>query len=295
MFARYLMLFLGVFACSTSAIFIRMSTTNPFVLTAARLVIAGLFLAPVFWREKRRLPGAFTRRHLRRTHLPAAVLAAHLITWTLGARITAVAQSSLIVNLVPIALPFLLYWIARERINRAELAGTALALAGLLTLSARDALTGGGSMAGNALCFVSMVLFALYVALARRNRDFGSVWLYVIPVYGQAALLCLLVSLPWLRGFAFGSAREWSLMVALAAIPTLCGHSLLNAALRGIRGQVVSLINVSQFIFAAVMGYLLFGEAPRALFYAASAIVVAGVAIVVWAAPAESEDPGGGA
>jgi drug/metabolite transporter (DMT)-like permease len=43
------------------------------------------------------------------------------------------------------------------------------------------------------------------------------------------------------------------------------------------------------------MGYLLFGEAPRALFYAASAIVVAGVAIVVWAAPAESEDPGGGA
>ena len=80
-------------------------------------------------------------------------------------------------------------------------------------------------------------------------------------------------------------------MLALAAVPTVCGHSLLNAAIRGIRGQVVSLVNVSQFIFAAVMGYLLFGEAPPVVFYAASAIVVAGLAIVVWATPPEQREP----
>ena len=49
MLVRYLMLILGVFACSTSAVFIRMSATNPFVLTAARLLIASVMLAPVFW------------------------------------------------------------------------------------------------------------------------------------------------------------------------------------------------------------------------------------------------------
>lgn len=286
MLARYLMLLLGVFACSTSAVFIRMSSTNPFVLTATRLVIAMAILLPVFMAELRRAPGAFTRDHLRRTHLPAVVLAAHLITWTLGARITAVALSSLIVNLAPIALPFLLHWIARERVNRAEVAGTLLAIAGLLILSARDALTGSGSTLGNALCFLSMLLFALYVALARRNRDFHSVWLYMVPVYGQAALLCTLVALPWIGTFEVRSGREWSLMIALALVPTICGHSLLNAALRGIRGQVVSLFNVSQFIFAAVMGYLLFGEAPRVVFYVASLVVVVGVGIVVWATPA---------
>jgi drug/metabolite transporter (DMT)-like permease len=46
------------------------------------------------------------------------------------------------------------------------------------------------------MCLVSMLLFALYLALGRRNRDFPSVWLYVIPVYGQAAAVCLLVALP---------------------------------------------------------------------------------------------------
>ncbi|HXQ80765.1 MAG TPA: DMT family transporter [Opitutaceae bacterium] len=291
MFARYLLLFLGVFACSTSAVLIRMSATNPFVLSALRLLIAAGFLAPLFVAEMRRHGAAFTGDHLRRTRLPALVLAVHMISWTLGARITAVAQSSLIVNLVPIALPFLLFWIASERINRAEVAGTVLAVIGLMMLSARDALTAGGSLAGDTVCFVSMLLFALSLALGRRNRDFPSVWLYVIPVYGQAALICLIVALPWIRTFDIGSWREWSIMVGLAAIPTVCGHSLLNAAMRRIRGQIVSLCNSSQFLFAGVMGYLLFGEAPRAIFYLASAIVLAGVAIVVFSTPAESGDP----
>jgi drug/metabolite transporter (DMT)-like permease len=42
-------------------------------------------------------------------------------------------------------------------------------------------------------------------------------------------------------------------------------------------------------VFAGILGYLLFGEVPRALFYAASAIVVAGVAIVVLSMPPEPE------
>jgi drug/metabolite transporter (DMT)-like permease len=291
MFARYMLLFLGVLACSTSAVLIRLSSTDPFVLTALRLLLASLFLAPVLRAELRRHGAAFTRDHLRRTHVPALVLAVHMISWTLGARMTAVAQSTLIVNLVPIALPFFLFWIASERINRAEVAGTALAILGLLLLSARDAAGGGGSLAGDAVCLVSMLLFALYLALGRRNRDFPSVWLYVIPVYGQAAIVCLLVALPWMRSFKAGSVREWAIMAALAAIPTVCGHSLLNAAMRRIRGQIVSLCNSSQFLFAGVTAYLLFGEVPPAMFYAACAIVLAGVALVVLGTPAEPAVP----
>jgi drug/metabolite transporter (DMT)-like permease len=289
MLLRFLLLFLGVFACSTSAIFIRASTTDPFVLTAFRLVLASILLAPVFLAQRRKFPGSFTRDHLRRTHLPAVVLAFHLISWTLGARSTVVAQSTLIVNLVPIAVPFFLYWIVKERITRTEVIGTALAILGLLTLSAKDALNGGGSAVGDAICFGSMLLFALYLALGRRNRDFPSVWLYVIPVYAQASVVCLLVALPRLHTFAVTSGREWSLMLALAVVPTIFGHSLLNAAMRKIRGQIVSLCNVAQFVFASVMGFLLFGEVPRAVFYLAAVIVVAGVVTVVLGTPPEPE------
>jgi drug/metabolite transporter (DMT)-like permease len=287
--ARYLLLFLGVLACSTSAILIRMSSTDPFVLSALRLSLASVFLAPVLLVELKKHGAAFTREHLRRTRVPAVVLALHLISWSFGARMTAVAQSSLIVNLVPIALPFFLFALVGERLNMSEVAGTLLAIIGLVALSIRDALSGGGSPAGNAVCFGSMLLFALYLALGRRNRDFPSVWLYVIPVYGQAALICIVAALPRLHTFGTGSAREWAIMVGLAAIPTVCGHSLLNAAMRRIRGQIVSLCNTSQFIYAGLMGYLIFGEVPHAVFYATSAVVVAGVAIVVFATPPEPE------
>jgi drug/metabolite transporter (DMT)-like permease len=288
--ARYSLLFLGVFACSTSAILIRLSSTDPLVLSAMRLLLAFIFLSPVLYLELRRHGAAFTRDHLRRTRIPSLVLALHLISWTLGARMAAVAQATLIVNLVPIALPFFLYALAGERLNGAEIAGTLLAILGLVGLSVRDALSGGGSVAGNVVCFVSMLLFALYLALGRRNRDFPSVWLYVIPVYGQAALICLLAALPRLGTFSIGSAREWGLIAGLAAIPTVCGHSLLNSAMRRVRGQIVSLCNLSQFIFAGFMGFLVFHEAPRAVFYVTSAVVVAGVAIVVLATPPEPGD-----
>jgi drug/metabolite transporter (DMT)-like permease len=123
MFLRYLLLFLGVLACSTSAVFIRASSTDPLVLSACRLVIAFVLLTPLLLVQLRRHRGAFTAAHLRRTRVPSLVLACHLITWTLGARMTAIAQATLIVNLVPIALPFFLLLARPGADQPAEVAG----------------------------------------------------------------------------------------------------------------------------------------------------------------------------
>ena len=131
-----------------------------------------------------------------------------------------------------------------------------------------------------------MLLVAWYLALGRRNRDFPSLWLYVVPVYALAGGICLLAALPWLHTFALGSAREWALMAGMACIPTIIGHSLLNQAMRHFRGQIVSLANVGQFVFAGILAWFLFSESPSITFYFASLLVVAGIALVVFAAPA---------
>ena len=146
---RYLLLFLGVGACFRLRGVHRMSATDPLVLTALRLVFASFMLAPVLLMELRATAAPSRGRTCARARPRARARA--LILWTLGARMTAVAQATLIVNLVPIALPFFLLWLARERINAAEVAGTALAIVGLATLSARDAVAGGGSAAGDAV------------------------------------------------------------------------------------------------------------------------------------------------
>ena len=285
---RFILLFAGVFACSTSAIFIKASHVHPIVLTALRLTIAVVLLAPVYLRERRRHREAMQGINLARTLPPAAVLAAHLISWSIGARMTAVAQSTLIVNLVPVAMPFFLFWFVKERIARTEVIGTAVAVLGLVLLTSHDSGSGTGSLPGNLVCVGSMLLFALYLALGRRNRDFPSIWLYVIPIYAQAAIICLVVSLPWIGSFPVASAKEWSLMLGLAVFPTVIGHSILNASMRHIRGQIVSLCNVSQFVFAGIMAVILFRELPPAIYYFSSALVVSGVVLVVLATPPDS-------
>ena len=282
---RYVLVFIGVFASSTAVIMIRMSHTHPATLAALRLLIASVLLAPLFWRELRQHRAAYTRGHWQRSVWPAVLLAVHLISWGYGSRMTFTAQASLIANLVPIALPFYLHWIVGERINRIEILGTAIALGGVALLTARAALTHSGDFMGNLVCFGSMLAAAGYVALGRRNRDFPSLWLYVVPVYLQAGLICLAVSLPWLGAFEAGSGREWLLMLGLACIPTIIGHSMINYGVRHLRGQIISLCNVLQFVFAGGMAYVLFHEQPAPLFYAASTIVVAGVALVIFSAP----------
>jgi drug/metabolite transporter (DMT)-like permease len=255
------------------------------VLAALRLLLATLVMTPIAWREYRRHAATFTRSHLRRTLLPSVVFALHMITWAIGARMTIVAQASLVVNFAPVAIPFFLHWLVGERINRAEIIGTAIALAGILILSLRDALAGGGNAWGNVVCFVSMLLFACYLALGRKNRDFPSIWLYMVPVYAQAGIICTLVAIPWWHTFAIHDPHEWLLMLGLALLPTIIGHSVLNGSMRHLRGQIVSLCNVGQFIFAGLMAFFLFHQSPPGSFYLASSLVVAGVAIVVLAAP----------
>jgi drug/metabolite transporter (DMT)-like permease len=272
-------LFVGVFACSLAVIFIKASTVDPVLLSSFRLLGAALLLAPLFERERRRHVGQFGFASFRRSILPGLVLAAHFVSRAVGARMTLAANASLIVNMVPLAMPFLLFFVAGERIERLELVATVLGLSGVLVLSAGD--VASGDLGGDLVCFLSMLLFALYLALGRRNRDIPSIWLYVVPLYAIAGLACLALGaqrLPQVFGFA---PREWWLLLALAVVPTIFGHSLLNAAMKRFRGNVVSVCNVGQFVFAGVSAWLFFGEVPKPAFWPAALLVVLAAAVAL--------------
>jgi drug/metabolite transporter (DMT)-like permease len=273
-----------VLALSTSVIFIKASTTHPVLIAAIRLTIATLLLTPLERRDRHRhaVILAAQSQTPSRTWIAGVILAFHFISWNYGARMTVSAQASLIVNLVPVAVPFFLWFLASEQINRREIIGTLVTLAGVLLLTISDVVTSTGSATGNLVCFISMLLFACYLALGRRNRHLPSIWLYVVPVYRSAAITCAIISIPLLStGMRWSSPIEWAYLFALAIVPTIVGHSLLNGAMRHFRGQVVSLANSAQFVAAGVLAWLIFNETPSSVFYIASVIVVAGIAIVI--------------
>ncbi|MDX2111387.1 MAG: DMT family transporter [Verrucomicrobiota bacterium] len=287
----YLTLVLGIFACATSVIFIRKSTTDAILLSAARLLLAALFLLPVFWRDIKKHAGFTLKELLLRAAWPAVLLGIHFISWIMGARLTLAANASIIVNMVPAVSPLLLLLLTREIVNRREAAGTIIALIGVVLLAFEDYHLSRDFFRGDIICFLSMLFYASYLVMARRNRAMPSIWLYVVPLYAMAGFLCLVIYAAGLRMpsktvFTNTPIVEWGIILGLTLVPTIIGHSIMNWSFKHLRGQTVSICNQGQFIFAGALGLGLLGDVPGTLFYVASVLLVGG-AILSMARPAK--------
>ncbi|MEM8865709.1 MAG: DMT family transporter, partial [Planctomycetota bacterium] len=121
---QYFLLLVGIVCCSISVIFIKKSGVDPILLSGMRLAIAAVVLAPLYAIDWRRYRSQLTLRHLQDTALPGLVLALHFISWIIGARLTPAANSTLIVNIVPVVMPALLWLLVRERLTKREILAT---------------------------------------------------------------------------------------------------------------------------------------------------------------------------
>jgi drug/metabolite transporter (DMT)-like permease len=275
--AYYALIIFGVWTCSTAIIFIRQSTLHPILIVAMRLLIGATILFPFYLRDHLRSGERFTFAKMRSSVLPGIMLALHFITWVIGARMAQPAQASLIVNLVPLVMPFLLYFVTKERLHRAEWIATGMALVGLGILGYGDFHLDRETFLGDAICFGSMLLFSVYLILSRKNREKGGIFEYVVPLYYVAGICCLVPAL-LIPGALDGIdvPREWVIAFLLALLPTAFGHTILNFSMRKLRGQTVSIFNSGQFIFAGTMAYFVEKIKPGFGFYPAAVLLLAG-------------------
>ncbi len=278
---NYAVLLGGVIACALSAIFIRESAEDPVLLSAWRTLIAAAVLAPLWWREQRRHRQYSLAETLGHAWLPGIVLGLHFIAWNLGARMTPAANATLLVSLVPLVMPLLLLAMFGERLRRAEWLATALAVVGMLLLTASDFDIDPGYLWGDLICLLSMLLFAVYLVLARKHRHFASLWLYLLPVYLLAGLFALVVGLALGEPLPEYSLYELAMIAGLALVSTVIGHSALNFAMRRLRGQLVSIVNTGQFIWAGFAAALLYAELPQPAFYLAAALLLTAMWLVI--------------
>jgi drug/metabolite transporter (DMT)-like permease len=279
-FRASLMIF-GVICGSTAVIMIKASTEHPFLVASYRLFIAAAVLFPFFWRDLRSFSGNYGWRQLGWSAIPGVLLAIHFMSWVVGARLTAVASASLIINLTPVAMPFFVFFLFQERINRKEVLGTLFTLSGLGVLGWSSLRVSQSNFVGDLICLGSMLAFAAYLALGRHNGQRLSLWLYMVPLYTIAGVICLVLALPFINPIKPYAAREVLLFIGLGLIPTVFGHTILNYSLKFFRGQVVSVSNLSQPVFAGVLGFLIFGEVPQPVFFLAAILILVGILIVL--------------
>lgn len=251
------------------------------MLAAYRVLLAGLILLPVYLSARKTYGDVPVTGVVKRSVLPGLILGLHFIAWVVGARMTPAANASLIVNVMPVVMPFFMFFMFQEQIRTRELTATVVTVIAMLLLGYSDYSISRTHFMGDIVCLISMILFAWYLAIARQHRQLPSVWLYIVPVYLAAGILTFIVALFFSSPLHHYTYYNLAMILGVAVVSTVIGHSALNYAMQRIRGQTVTVVNMLQFVIGGIFGYLIYAEIPTLAFYVASVLVVASILLVL--------------
>jgi drug/metabolite transporter (DMT)-like permease len=279
--SRAAVLLFGIFCASTATIFVKASHEQPLLVTAGRLLIAALILTPFFLREFKAAPGSYGWQQFGWACLPAVLLAINMTSFVVGARMTKAANAGLIISLTPLVMPFYLWWLMREKINRQEILGTIVMMVGILVLIGGNLNTSRANLIGDIIVVASMLSLTGYLALGRKNAACLNLWLYVVPLYWVAGLICLVATLFIVNPVKDYASSDLLAILGLGVISTAIAQTILNYSFKHFRGQIVSLSVMVLPIFTGVMGYFFFAELPHPSFYLAALFIAAGIFVAL--------------
>jgi len=279
----YVPLALAAVFASSAAILVRLAEAPPLSVAFFRVFLAALLLSPfAVPAALRSWPGLSRRQHLALLGSGVA-LAAHFATWITSLSYTSVASSVLLVNTAPLFALVLSRAALKESAPPLVLWAILGAFAGA-SLIARGEWDGTPhSLTGAALALTGALCLAIYHVIGRGLRQALPLNAYVLAVWGAAA--CVLGPLALNAGLPLADLTPGTLsaLLALALVPTLGGHGLMNLSLRLLPAPTVGLFMLGEPVGASCLAYLLFGETPNRWTVAGGAVVLGALAVVVLA------------
>ena len=279
--SRFAILGAAVLCISAGSILIRFAGTPPLATSFYRIGFATLIVAPFAAGAARRAWPALAPRKRLAIAAAGIALGLHFATWIASLSYTTIAASVLLVNTAPLFTLAFSRVALGEAASPAVLLAMAIAFAGAVCIAAADWTGSASSLTGAALALAGAVTLSAYHVIGRGLRDALPLPAYVLGVWAVATATIAALA-------AIGSAplggippRAFAWLVALAVIPTVLGHGLVNASLRSIPAATVGLFLLGEPVAASALAYAFFGERPAPLTLAGGALVLAALAIVV--------------
>jgi drug/metabolite transporter (DMT)-like permease len=223
-----------------------------------------------------RRPGGLNRQIVKKGMLVGLALGAANLTFVLGVNGTSVSRAGFLNNLFVLIIPFLGFFVWRERISRITAIGVILAMAGLWSLA------GGGSAGFNRGDFLSTVC-ALFIALhiisvsrLLKDEDVYLVTMVQFAVVALGGALLTLLFAPPLRPFGALSAGA---LFYCALFPTVVCFTLQNTWQRYTTPAQAGLIYTLDPLWSMLGGFLLLGERLSLAEWTGCVLIFSGVVV----------------
>jgi drug/metabolite transporter (DMT)-like permease len=279
--SAYVPLTLAVVLVSFGSILIRLAAAPPLAVSFYRIGLASLCLAPFAAGDARKAWPRLGRAQGLVLLLAGVVLALHFATWVASLSSTSIASSVLLVNTAPLFAVGFTRAFLHERVPAAVLAAIGVAFVGAALIAYGDWTGSPGSLTGNLLAVAGAVTLAAYHVIGRGLRTALPLPAYLLGVWSTAALVLAALSAAYGVPFAGYSLRTYTLFLALAVVPTLGGHGLVNLSLRRLSAPTVGLFLLGEPLGASFLAYLVFGEVPGMWTLAGGALVIVALAVVL--------------
>ena len=281
MVKAYLTLLTGVAAVSFAAVFIRLADAPPMVIATYRLVIAAVIMLPVASFRSFKGLNRLSKRDILLVALSSLFLALHFGLWITSLSYTSIASSVVLVTSHPAFVAVLSYILWREKLSRLTVAGIAIALAGLVVINYSGLSFNQESLSGNLLALLAAFAMGAYLLIGGQLRERIDLLSYLTLIYSGAAVVLLAARLAMGYSLTGYSGETYVMMVLLALVPQLIGHSSLNLAVRLVPVTLVSVAILGEPVGATLLGSLILGELPTANEIIGGVLILGGIFIVL--------------
>ncbi len=281
MVKAYLTLFTGVAAVSFAAVFIRLADAPPMVIATYRLVIAAVIMLPVASFKSFKDLGRLSKRDIFLITLSGLFLALHFGLWITSLSYTSIASSVVLVTSHPAFVAVLSYILWRERLSRLTATGIVIALAGLVVINYSGLSFNQESLSGNMLALLAAFAMGAYLLIGAQLRERIDILSYLTLIYSGAAVVLLAATLTMGYSLTGYSGETCLMMVLLALVPQLIGHSSLNMAVRLVPVTLVSVAILGEPVGATLLGSLILGELPTTNEIIGGILILGGIFIVL--------------
>ncbi|HEK9099478.1 TPA: DMT family transporter [Bacillus pseudomycoides] len=258
----YAILFFGVFALSTSAIFVKLADAPAAIVAFYRLFFATIMLEPflLISKKNRNELYSLSKKQWGIGLLSGIFLAAHYVLWFESLHYTSVASSTVIVTLQPLFSMIGGYFLFKERFSKGAVVGCLIAIVGSIVIGWQDFQISGQALFGDILAFIAAGIITAYFFVGQHVRKKLSLVPYSVISYGSSSLFLGIFAYSQKTSFFNYSAQTWWSFIGLALIATILGQTIFNWLLKWLSTSVISMSILGETIGTCILAYYIFDE-----------------------------------
>lgn len=258
----YVILFFGVFALSTSAIFVKLADAPATIIAFYRMFFATVILFPFLLinKKNRQELCLLSKKQWGLGLLSGVFLASHYVLWFESLHYTSVASSTVIVTLQPLFSMAGGYFLFKERFSRGAILGCLVAIVGSIIIAWQDFQISGQALFGDILAFIAAGIITAYFFIGQHVRKKLSLVPYSVIGYASSALFLSIFAFSQNLSFFHYSIQTWWAFIGLAFIATILGQTIFNWLLKWLSTSVISISILGETIGTCILAYFILSE-----------------------------------